>query len=530
MTATRRTRHTPAFRFATTLAWLTLLSATAYGQGAPGPGACADLLRFQLPGTALEITRAESIPAGAPIAAGGLPGAPTMPLPAHCRVEGVIDRREGVGGKAYGIGFAIALPDDWSGRFLFQGGGGLNGSVGLPVGASAAGDTPALMRGYAVVATDSGHKGSVFDGSFFEDQQASLDFYYVAIGRVTEVAKRVVATHYGRAAEHAYFAGCSTGGREAMVVTQRYPTSFDGVVSGNPAIRTGYSNLALAYIGAVFAQAAGRDAAGKPAELFSAADRTLIVDALLDACDDKDGIKDGMIFDSRGCRFDPAALVCRAGQTAGCLAPAKAEALKTAFAGPKDVRGNQIYPGFPYDAGIAQGPPGLPGLLFGPRIPVSQPFSAAEFDVDREAVRIAAGVDQLIGDSIWTKLSTFSGRGGKLLFYHGSSDPWFSPLDTLGYYERMTRDNGGPDKVLPWSRLYLVPGMGHCGGGSAALDRFDMLTAVTNWVEKGIAPDAIVATGRAFPGRSRPLCAHPAHAHYTGQGDPQDAKNYVCRQ
>lgn len=530
MRAIRHARHSPAFQSAMALPWLILLSASASGQGAPGPGACADLLRFQLPGTVIEITRAESIPAGAPPAAGGPPGTPALALPAHCRVEGVIDRRQGVGGRPYGIGFALALPEQWTGRFLFQGGGGLNGTVGAPIGATAAGDRPALVRGDAVVATDSGHKGSVFDGSFFEDQQASLDFYYVAIGRVTEVAKRLVAAHYGRAADHAYFAGCSTGGREAMVVTQRYPGEFDGVVSGNPAIRTGYSNLALAYIGAVFAKAAGMDAAGKPAELFSAADKSLIVTSLLAACDGKDGITDGMIFNGRACGFDPASLACRAGQTAGCLAPGKAAALKTAFAGPKDVRGNEIYPGFPYDAGIAQGPPGLTGLLFGPRIPVAMPIDSAAFDVDREAVRIAAGVNNLIGDSTWTRLSTFSGRGGKLLFYHGTSDPWFSSLDTTGYYDAMTRDNGGPDKVLPWSRLYLVPGMGHCGGGSAALDRFDMLTAVTDWVEKGVAPDRVVATGRAFPGRSRPLCPYPAHAHYTGQGDPQDAKNYVCRQ
>jgi len=203
MSATRRTRHAPAFRFATALAWLAALSVSAHGQGAPGPGACSDLLSFQLPGTVLEITRVESLPAGAPPAAGGPPGAPAMPLPAHCRVEGVIDRREGVGGKPYGIGFAIALPDDWSGRFLFQGGGGLNGTVGAPIGATAAGDKPALARGDAVVATDSGHKGSVFDGAFFEAQQASLAFYYVAVGRAFPGRSRPLCAYPA----HAHFTG-----------------------------------------------------------------------------------------------------------------------------------------------------------------------------------------------------------------------------------------------------------------------------------------------------------------------------------
>jgi feruloyl esterase len=116
------------------------------------------------------------------------------------------------------------------------------------------------------------------------------------------------------------------------------------------------------------------------------------------------------------------------------------------------------------------------------------------------------------------------------MFYHGLSDPWFSAKDTIGYYDRMAAANGGADKVKSWSRLFLAPGMGHCGGGSATLDNFDMLTAISNWVEKNSPPDSVSATGRAFPGRSRPLCAYPDYARYKGQGDPEDAANYECRQ
>ena len=141
-------------------------------------------------------------------------------VPAFCHVEGVIDQRTGVDGKPYAIGFALALPDEWNGRFLFQGGGGLNGNVALPLGSQATGDMPALARGFAVVTTDSGHKGSVFDGSFFRDQEASLNFYYVAIGKVAAAAKQMIASYYGRAAAHSYFDGCSTGGREAMIMSQ----------------------------------------------------------------------------------------------------------------------------------------------------------------------------------------------------------------------------------------------------------------------------------------------------------------------
>ena len=499
-----------------------------------GQQPCADLAKFQMPGMSITITKAEQVPAAAAGTVRVNPAAPVMvpaALPSYCRVDGVIDQRTGVGGKSYGIGFAVTLPDNWNSRFLFQGGGGLNGSVQMPLGAGAAGNNPGLARGYAVVTTDTGHQGAVFDGSFFADQQASLDFYYVAIGRVAVLAKEIIARHYGRAPAHAYFVGCSTGGREAMIMSQRYPMYFDGIVSGDPAMRTGYSNLGLAYMEAAFNAAAPKDAAGKPLpnQVFSDSDRKLIVGSLLKTCDEKDGVKDGMIFEPRACDFDPAILSCTGAKTDSCLTRSQVAGLKKAFAGPKDAHGNPIYPGFPYDAGIADRS-NLPGLLVGVRIPVAPPSLATEFDAEKAAAAVASDFNARIGDPSATKLSTFAGHGGKLLFYHGLSDPWFSPLDTIAYYEKMSKENGGAEGVQAWSRLYLVPGMGHCRGGSATLDDFDMLSAVTDWVEKGIAPDAVIATGKAFPERSRPLCAYPKHAQYTGQGDPEDAKNFACRE
>ena len=501
-----------------------LLAVTAPFAFAQTP--CAGMLKFQLQGVALAITKAAPIPASAP---GTLRISPVFPgtvgvaVPAFCRVDGVINQRKGVDGKSYGIGFALALPDPWNGRFLFQGGGGLNGNVALPLGSQAAGETPALARGFAVVTTDSGHTGNVFDGSFFRDQQASLDFYYVAIGRVAQLAKEMIASYYGRPAQHSYFDGCSTGGREAMIMSQRYPEYFDGIVSGDPAIRTGHSNLALGFMTAEFQP--------DPKKFFSDSDRKLIVNSLLQVCDAKDGLKDGMIFNSRACEFDPATLACSGSKTDSCLTRAQADALKKAFAGPKSARGDAIYPGVPYDAGIADAA-GIPGLLRGPVIPVATGADFMHFDVDREAARTEADKTAELGDSTWTNLTTFAGHGGKLLFYHGLSDPWFSPLDTLGYYEKMAKDTGGGSapSVTSWSRIYFVPGMGHCQGGSATLDRFDMLSAVVDWVEKGVAPDRVVATGPAFPGRSRPLCPYPRHAEYTGHGDPNDANNFVCQE
>jgi len=498
-----------------------------------GPSSCDGMQKYQSSGVPLAITSAVSVPASAPgtlRVSPNFPGTVPAAVPAFCRVDSVINQRTGVDGKPYGIGFSLALPDRWNGSFLFQGGGGLNGSVALPLGSQAAGDKPALARGFAVVTTDSGHKGSVFDGSFFRDQQASLDFYYVAIGRVAQVAKQMIESFYGRAARHSYYDGCSTGGREAMIMSQRYPDYFDGIVSGDPAIRTGHSNLALGFITGAFDKTGPKDAAGKPdpEKVFSDSDRKLIVNSLLEACDAKDGLKDGMIFNQRACAFDPGTLVCAGPKNDTCLTKAQAETLKTSFAGPKSVRGDAIYPGFPFDAGI--GDDGrIPGLLQGPRIPVATGADFTNFDADREAARVAADSTAGLGDSTWTNLSSFAGHGGKLLFYHGLSDPWFSPLDTLDYYQKMAKDTGN-GSVASWSRIYFVPGMGHCQGGSASLDRFDMLSAIVDWVEKDVAPDRVIATGPAFPGRSRPLCPYPQHAEYTGHGDTNDAANFACRE
>jgi len=198
--------------------------------------ACTALASMQFPGFALSAVKGQRVAAGP--APAPFPGAPAgATLPAHCRFDAVIDRRTGADGKSYGIGFAIAMPDDWNTRLLMQGGGGLNGRVAPPVGAVAAGDVPALARGFAVVTTDTGHEGAVFDASFMQDQQAALDFAYVAVGRVALAAKDVVARYYGIPAAKSYFAGCSTGGREGMLMTQRYPGYFDGVIAGAPAMR-----------------------------------------------------------------------------------------------------------------------------------------------------------------------------------------------------------------------------------------------------------------------------------------------------
>jgi feruloyl esterase len=493
---------------------------------------CADMSKFRSPGVTIEITRAAIVPAGPAASARGGPVGPT--LPAHCRIDGMMDRRTGSDGKTYGIRFAIALPDNWTGQYLQQGGGGLNGTVAEPTGAQVAGSQPALVRGFAVATTDTGHQssGGAFDGSFMQDQQAALDFEYVANGRVAVLARQVIESYYGRPVSHAYFVGCSTGGREAMLMAQRYPLYFDGIVAGAPAMRTGHSNLATRSVTVSLNRVAPKGADGRPVVggALSDSDRRAIIAKLLDVCDARDGIKDGMVFDVTGCDFKPADLQCPAGKAEGCLSKEQVDAITVAFAGPKDSRGNPVYPGFFFDTGITATGGGIPGLLASGNSPLGPPTTAVQQDVDAEAARVNSNPTALIGDSwTWTNLNTFSAHGGKLIFYHGVSDPWFSAKDTIDYYRRLGAANGGESKVKEWSRLYLSPGMGHCSGGSAALDSFDLLSAAVNWVEKNAPPASVTATGRAFPGRSRPLCAFPEHAQYNGAGNPDDAANYTCK-
>lgn len=510
--------------------WILLLLATATGF-AQSANKCTDLARFQMTGAKIEITRAEMVAAGQAPAGRGGPVGPM--LPAHCRVNGIMDQRTGSDGKIYGIRFAIALPDNWTGQYLQQGGGGLNGTVAEPIGAQAAGQQPALVRGFAVATSDTGHQstGGGFDGSFMQDQQAVLDFEYVAIGRLAVLARQVIGTYYGRPAAHSYYVGCSTGGREAMIVSQRYPEYFDGIVAGSPAMRTGHSNLATRVVTVALNAVAPKDANGNPGPALSDSDKKAVIAKFLEVCDARDGVKDGMVFDVTGCPFTPKDVQCSGAKAQGCLSAEQVSAIEKGFAGPKDSRGMQVYPGWFYDTGITAQGQGIPGLLNPGPSPVGRPVTATTQDVDAEAAAADSNPVSRIGDSYsWVNLNTFSSHGGKLIFYHGVSDPWFSAKDTVDYYQRMTAANGGASKVMAWSRLFLSPGMGHCSGGSATLDDFDMLSTAVNWVEKSHAPESVMATGRNFPGRSRPLCAYPAHAQYNGTGNPEDGANYSCRQ
>jgi feruloyl esterase len=534
--------------------------APALAQPVP-PRACAELTALARPD--LRITRAEAVPAGTLPAdnpgRAALTGAARAraALPAHCLVEGTTNPRTGAGGQSFGIGFQLRLPEEgaWNGRLLFQGGGGLDGVVGEAVGAiPVAGATapPALVRGHAVVSTDSGHQGrDNGDARFGLDQQARLDFAYASIGAVSREARALVAARHGRGPDRAYFMGCSNGGRSAMMAAQRFPTEFDGIVAGAPAFRLTRAAVAQIWDTVAFLRAAPRDAEGRPilAAAFSDGDLRLVADGVLRACDALDGLADGQIDAMAACRFDPAALRCPGNEKGeGCLAPAQVEALARAFGGARDGEGRALYAPWPWDAGIAApgwrawklgtsrsaaapnarnwtlGPPALAFYFLTP--PVPEGLDPLRFDFDRDPARTAQTA--AINDPTSTMLSSFVARGGRMLVYHGNSDPVFSTEDLTAWWRALARDNGGAEALAGWARLFVVPGMTHCGGGPA-LDDFDPLSAIEAWVERGEAPDRLVARGAAFPGRSRPLCPYPLEARHLGGGDPQAVEGFACR-
>jgi len=467
-------------------------------------------------------------------------------MPQHCLFRVMLDARaSGMEGMSYGTGIELRLPLEWNGRLLFQGGGGLNGVLSPAIGRVGEGPS-ALQRGFAVVSTDSGHRGrNSTDARFGADQQAKLDFGYAAVDRTAREAKALLQRYYGREPQYTYFMGCSTGGREGMMAAQRSPLLFDGIVAGDGPFN--FTRLTMNQIFSVqtITRIAPKGADGKPdlSRAFTDAQLKGVADAVLAKCDALDGLKDGMINDFRACKFDPAEQVCDAGKDqrgAACMTKTQADALRTVMSGAKNSRGEVLYGSTPYDTGIAASawrsihlgsngrPPGnaslgRDSLTQFSMTPAAPDFDILSFNFDKDVARTQETA--AISDAVATLHSSFAGRGGKLILYHGMSDQGMYTNALTSWYEQISpRDAQGPQG---WARLFVVPGMLHCGGGQAT-DRFDMLAAIQNWVEKGQAPDRVVASGNAFPGRTRPLCPYPKVARYDS-GNPEDAASFSCR-
>jgi len=502
------------------------------GAAPPAPVEAADTGRCeamarQAFGADVAVTSAAHVDASQADPLGNAIGwAMTSAIPSHCLIEGVIGERVGAGGVTYGIKFAVALPDAWNGRFLLQGGGGLNGTVHPPLGVVATDGRPALTRGFAVVSHDSGHSGAVFDSSFMADQRAALDFAEASVRTVTLLGKAITQTYYGKDIDHSYMTGCSTGGREGMLASQRYPELFDGILVGAPAMRAGDSNLGIKYTQVLLNRISPKAADGTPdvSQLLTPAVRSTLLNGLLAQCDALDGLEDGMIENVGQCRFRPEKLVCTGGNTQECIGADLADALERSFTGPRDMAGYPLYTPVPFDTGMVdlRGgylPTGAPG-------PLGPANSGTTIDLDAEIHAIrnnAAG--RLTDTNYWTNLNTFLDRDGKLIFFHGVSDFWFSPWATWDYYQRAAETNGAA--FTESSRFYMVPGMMHCQGGNA-FDQFDMLSKLVDWVEQGEAPEAIMAHRREPADETRPLCPYPSYAAYVG-GDESKASSFACK-
>jgi feruloyl esterase len=505
---------------------------------------CAALAGLAVPGFVVE--KAAIIPAGPAPAADGSGAVDSLgaPLPEHCLVQGMLNPRAGADGRKFGLGFDLRMPTKWNGRFAFQGGGGLDGRL-----APALGDIfgsvrpPALARGFAVVGTDGGHRGNWLDGSFGLDQQARIDYAYNALDKVTLKAKELVEKYYGAAPKYSYLLGCSNGGRQGLMASQRLPLYFDGIVAGDPSIRFSRMTITQMWNLQVAARIAPKDNNGRPiiSRAFSDGDLRLVAAGVLKRCDALDGLADGIINDWRGCDFDPGVLACKAEKTDSCLSEAQVGALRDLYAGPRTSDGKPLYGAFNYDTGIADpiwramhlgssgtgewdaadAGLGLSNMRYYQLTPPDPNFDPMTFDFDRDVQRTRNTAT--ISDADSTFLETFA-RHGKMIVYNGLSDQGMASSVLADWYDQVLRDNG--KSISESVRLFLVPGMTHCDGGQST-DRFDMLEAIMAWVEEGRAPDRIKATGKAFPGASRPICPYPLVARYKS-GDVNKAESFVC--
>lgn len=537
-------RPTVLCRVSAAWAWTLALAGTAAvglaaspQVGPPGAAGCQALGAERITGVA---TLTTSYDAG------------TAAQPAHCIVRGSSATRTGADGKPYETRFELRLPSEWSGRFLYQGGGGNDGIVAPAVGRNT-GTFPetGLQRGFAVVTTDAGHQGPTPE--FGLDPVARVDHAYAAHERVATSAVALISRYYGRRPDRSYFVGCSGGGRQGMMFAQRYPAYFDGIVACAPAMSVSSgATIAAAwdtqtYLSVAPALSSGERVLGRA---FSDLDLALVARGINTACDAADGAIDGMVQRPDACRFEPVQLQCVGEKQASCLSRDQVAALNKAFAGPHDGAGRTLYVGQPWDPGISA--PGwrqwklgtsqtatpnaanttlMAGALahefFTPPDPT---FAITRFDFDRDPARMEA-FSTIYDTYRDATLAAFHGRGGKLLIFHGTADGIFSAYESIDYYQRLARNNGGPQATGVWARLFLIPGMNHCAGGPAT-DSYDGLAAIVDWVEKGVAPARVQAaalpTSSYFPGRTRPLCAYPSYARYTGQGSLEDAANFAC--
>jgi feruloyl esterase len=509
--------------------------------------------------------------------------------PEHCLVKGEMNRRtSAVDGASYAIGFEMRLPTAWNGRYLYQGNGGVDGSVTAATGnfgGVVENNKNALAMGFAIISSDAGHQPPT--PNFGVDPQARLDYGYQAAITLTPMAKNLVKVAYGRAPDRSYFGGCSNGGRHTLVATTRLADQYDGFLAGSPGFHLPkaaveqewkaqqYARIATSTVAAATALNPAADI-GQPdiTTAVNPAEFKLVGAKILAKCDTLDGVKDDIVSDVVACqaKFDIRSDVptCAAGaaRDGTCLTDAQKNVLSTIWAGSKNANGENNYSNFWMDPGISganwvnwhytmsqQRDPGAIAFIYNSPAMAVSAFNATtglKFALNLNIATAFANIfttDATYKESAWsfmtpkdeTNLKTLRSRGAKLIVYHGSSDGVFSSADTAKWYSSLQSAMGVPTEE--YARFFIVPGMGHCTGGGPTTDQFDAITPLVNWVEKGQAPEQIIAKARGtganavnpeLPAswsatRTRPLCAYPKVARYNGTGDIESASSFTCK-
>jgi hypothetical protein len=507
---------------------------------------CERLAKVELPNASITTAKA--------VAAGTFVGPPQAfsgrdlsafykTLPAFCRV--VVHARPSADSD---IVVELWMPlSGWKGKLEGLGNGGFAGLIAYD------GLGAAIIHGSAAAATDAGHTGSPIDAAWAIGRPEKVaDFGHRGIHEMTRVAKLVAQSFYGSGPKHSYFIGCSDGGREALMEAQRYPDDYDGILAGAPAnYWTGLLSLAVADTQALTAT---------PASFIPPAKIPTIANAVLAACDKLDGVADGILNDPRQCHFDPASIQCKAGEdTEKCLTAPQVDSLSKIYAGMSDGHGRKIFPG--YLPGAEEGGGGWGTWITGPTparslmaffgigyyssmVYEKSDWSYKSFAID-SGIQMAKSKTAGALDAVNADLTPFRARGGKLILYHGWNDPAIPALNTVNYYGEVLAKMGQTN-ADSFVRLYMIPGMQHCGGGPGPDDfgqfgaslnndpEHNSYVALENWVEKGTAPGSFIASKHAgdIPQgavtMTRALCPYPQLAQYKGSGDPNSAENFVC--
>jgi feruloyl esterase len=489
------------------------------------------------------------------------PVAATADTPAHCAVQAMLTTKGG--GAAPGSArVALQLPEDWKQRFLFMGVGGNAGTLTPAINATDR--LSALGKGYVTAVTDTGHVGNGTDAAWVRtpdgkrDEAKITDFFHRAAHDATIAGKALAAAYYAQPVSHAYFDGCSTGGRMAMMEAERYPTDFDGIIAGDPNMdyRAGLQRFLVQ-----------KAAFASPAAFLSPDTLAIIDKRVTEQCDAVDGAKDGLVQNPARCPMRAEDLACKPGETANCLAPEQVAVLRAYSTPLKDRHGATVFTGWAMTN--LTGPRGMSYWTVGTTAPdlthMDAPWGSdstaaprgyvfarqaltswlgqgaattiASLDVDVRTNTVGDALIRLVDATFApaetkdpTKLLPFIRQGRKLIVYHGTSDPALPAARTIQFYQALSALLHGRDKAAANVRLFLVPGMQHCSGGIGP-DQFDTLSALEAWVEQGKPPEAIAAHTKpdpAVPPHALPLCPFPRQARFSGQGEPTDAANWHC--